>query len=176
MNNIIGILIIISFVAGFAIGLGAEKHANKIGYRVGYGGLERIDDSQDPVYINCSKDEKETTLKDRVSKLENDLEARDKLEMLEKKGVKEGAVVIQCHPRYFGAPSEECYLAFVVKKCTRETLCDNMIEVEDVTHNYTTIDLKYPVHVANEEERKEFIQEYNDYADKLKIEIPSEDD
>lgn len=176
MNNIIGILIIISFVAGFAIGLGAEKHANKIGYRVGYSGLERIDDSQDPVYINCSKDEKETTLKDRVSKLENDLEARDKLEMLEKKGVKEGAVVIQCHPRYFGAPSEECYLAFVVKKCTRETLCDNMIEVEDVTHNYTTIDLKYPVHVANEEERKEFIQEYNDYADKLKIGIPSEDD
>lgn len=176
MNNIIGILIIIAFVVGFAIGLGAEKHANKIGYRVGYGGLECIDDSQDPVYINCSKDEKETTLKDRVTKLESDLEARDKLEMLEKEGVKEGAIVIQSRPQYFGVPSKWCDLAFIVKKCTRETLYDHMIEVEDATHNYTTIDFKYPVHVASEEERKEFIQEYNDYADKSKIEISSEDD
>lgn len=176
MNNIIGILIIIAFVVGFAIGLGAEKHANKIGYRVGYGGLERIDDSQDSVYINCSKDEKETTLKDRVSKLESELKAQDKLEKLEKEGVKEGTIVVQSRPRYFRVPIEWCDLVFIVKKCTRKTLYDDMIEVEGVTHNCTTINLKYPVHVASEEERNEFIQEYNDYADKLKIKISSEDD
>lgn len=166
MNNIIGVLIIIAFVTGFAIGLGAKKHANKIDCRVGYGGLERIDSSQDTVYINCSKDEKETTLKDRVSKLEKRLHGLDVQAALEKEGIKEGSIISNMKRSLY--TNFDHTGIFIIIECSWETLKNDEIVVENSAHESQIIDT-WGIGLAEDKDKKEFIQNYNEYAEGLKI-------
>lgn len=116
----------------------------------------------------------ETVLKDRVSKLEKHYHGLNALEALEKEGIKEGAIIKKaCFSSMPGIPCYE-YRTFVVTECSHEMLEDDEIMVEDIHHHSEKIDV-FCTRLASEKDREEFIHAYNDYADKSKIEIPSED-
>lgn len=146
-----------------------------------HGNVRTIATTSGTMLLNGVTTTKETVLKDRISELEDRIsKSEDELVginnkiSLEEENIREGTIVKAqvCwgafHRYYYDA-------IFIVTECNRETLRKGEIVGEDTKHQSQAISA-IGIESANEEERKKFIQEYNDYADKLKIEISSEDD
>lgn len=119
--------------------------------------------------------EEEANIKDRVSKLEKHYHGLNALESLEKEGIKEGSIIKKACFSSMPVISSYGNRIFVVTECSHEMLEDDEITVEDVHHHFEKVTV-FDTKMASEEERKKFVKEYNDYADKLKIETQSEDD
>lgn len=118
----------------------------------------------------------ETVLKDRISRLEKRVHGLIMQAALEKEGIKEGSIIERTWYSNMPGIATHCETSFfVVTECSYEILGNDEIIVEDVQHHSEKTSV-LSMKLANEEARKKFIQGYNNYADKLKIEIPSEDD
>lgn len=117
----------------------------------------------------------ETVSKDRVSRLEKQVNGLIMQASLEKEGIKEGSIIERTWYSNMPGIVTHCETSFfVVTECSYEMLKNDEIMVEDVQHHPEKISA-LSIKLANEEARKKFIQGYNNYADKLKIEISSED-
>lgn len=118
----------------------------------------------------------ETLLKDRISRLEKQVNGLTMQAALEEEGIKEGSIIERTWYSNMPGIVTHCETSFfVVTECSYEMLENDEIMVEDVQHHPEKISV-LSIKLANEEACKKFIQGYNNYADKLKIEIPSEDD
>lgn len=118
----------------------------------------------------------ETVSKDRILRLEKRVNGLIMQAALEEEGIKEGSIIERTWYSNMPGIETRCETSlFVVTECSYKMLENDEIMVEDAQHHSEKISVLF-IKLASEEERKEFIQEYNDYADKLKIEISSEDD
>ncbi|MBF7131495.1 hypothetical protein ITQ94_08600 [Pediococcus pentosaceus] len=117
----------------------------------------------------------ETVLKDRISKLEARFGGQDRKVELEEKGIKEGSIISKRFVKRSLCTNFDYTDIFIITECNWKTLKNDEIVVEDSEHKPRTIDT-WSIGLAEDKDKKEFIQEYNDYADKSKIEISSEDD
>lgn len=164
MTHIIVGTLLITIIVGFLIGVYFTRLWDK----------QFLVQDENSECANTPKVEEDTVLKDRISTLEKRVHGLNMKMRLEEEGIKEGSIILKAYyPSSIGIRASVGN--FVVTECSHEMLEDNRITVEDVHHNSQEIEA-FGISLADKIDKNKFIQEYNDYADKLKIEIPSEDD
>lgn len=110
----------------------------------------------------------ETVLKDRISKLEARFGGQDRKVELEEKGIKEGSIISKRFVKRSLYTNYDCTNFFIITECNWKTLGNDEIVVENSAHESQTIDT-WGIELAEDKYKKEFIQNYNEYAEGLKI-------
>lgn len=122
------------------------------------------------LYIKTSdpREEKEGFLESKISDLEARFRGQDKKTALEEKGIKEGSIISKRFVKRSLYTNYDYTNFFIITECNWKTLGNDEIVVENSAHESQTIDT-WGVGLAEDKDKKEFIQNYNECAEGLKI-------